>query len=175
MSIEERLGRLEMMLHKDIVDNAPQTILEGTPRSATGSSEINRRVYIAGNTHIVGSTRCENRIDVYRGDIKIHAGNLTAQDVLISSSQELKQDISPLSLDESQIILEDLEPVKFAFKNDPSKRENIGFIAEEVPDVIASKDHKQVRYMEIISALTKVVKEQQKEIENLKEHIKTKE
>ena len=59
-------------------------------------------------------------------------------------------------------MLEDLEVVKFGFKNDPAKRENIGFIAEQVPDIITDDDHKSVRYIEIISALTKVVKEQEK-------------
>ena len=48
-----------------------------------------------------------------------------------------------------------------------SKKENIGFIAEDVPDIVSSEDHKSVRYMEIISALTKVVKEQEKRIDGI--------
>ena len=38
-----------------------------------------------------------------------------------------------------------MEPIKFAFKDDPAKKENIGFIAEDVPDIVSDKDHKSVR------------------------------
>jgi hypothetical protein len=74
-----------------------------------------------------------------------------------------------LLLIQAYSILNEVKPAKFAFKDDSSKKENIGFIAEDVPDIVSSEDHKQVRYMEIISALTtKVVKEQQKEINESK-------
>ncbi len=97
-------------------------------------------------------------------------GILQANDVLINSSQEFKQDISTLTKEEAYKLLEDLDPVKFSFKNDSSKRENIGFIAEDVPDIVSNEDHKGVRYLEIISALTKVVKEQEKRIMELEKN-----
>jgi hypothetical protein len=102
-----------------------------------------------------------------RGNISASTGTVKGKigkfnDVLINSSRQLKQDISQLSKEEAYNLIEDLEPVKFSFKDDPSKKENIGFIAEQVPDIVSDKDHKSVRYMEIISALTKVVKEQKK-------------
>jgi Chaperone of endosialidase len=106
-----------------------------------------------------GTTRCYDRLEV--------SGNITADDVLINSSQELKQDICTLTKEEAYNLIEDLEPVKFVFKDDSAEIQNIGFIAEDVPDIVSDKDHKQVRYMEIISALTKVVKEQQKKIDKL--------
>jgi Chaperone of endosialidase len=46
-------------------------------------------------------------------------------------------------------LLNELKPVKFAFKDDSSKKENIGFIAEDVIDIVPSKDHTQIRYIEI--------------------------
>ena len=113
----------------------------------------------------------EGNIHANRGNIYANQGFLQTKDVLIISSQELKQDISNLTKDEAYSLLYNLEPVKFAFKNDPSKKENIGFIAEDVPDIVSDKDHKSVRYMEIISALTKVVKEQQKDIKKLEEKL----
>lgn len=48
-------------------------------------------------------------------------GILQANDVLINSSQEFKQDISTLTKEEAYKLLEDLDPVKFSFKNDSSK------------------------------------------------------
>jgi Chaperone of endosialidase len=126
---------------------------------------------------IRGHERGNNTLDV-KGKLKADNIEVTktikAEDViiLINSSQELKQDISTLTKEEAYSLLEDLEPVKFSFKDDPSKKENIGFIAEDVPDIVSDKDHKQVRYMEIISALTKVVKELKNEVDELKEKIK---
>jgi len=64
-----------------------------------------------------------------------------------------------------------LIPVKFAFKNDPPKRENIRFIAKNVSDIISSSNRKSVRYLKIISVLTKEVKEQEKRIEDLESRI----
>jgi hypothetical protein len=111
-------------------------------------------------TRLYGDLRVVNW-GIGGGNIDVQ-GNVQAKDVIINSSQELKQDISNLTKEEAYSLLEDLEPVKFAFKNDPSKKDNIGFIAEHVPEILSANDHKSVRYMEIISALTKVVKEQGK-------------
>jgi hypothetical protein len=38
----------------------------------------------------------------------------------------------------------------------------LGFIAEEVPDLVAMNDRKSLSTMDIVAVLTKVVKEQQK-------------
>ena len=51
------------------------------------------------------------------------------------------------------------------------KKEDIGFIAEDVIDIVPSKDHKQIRHIEIISVLTKIVKEQDKKIRELERKI----
>ena len=115
-----------------------------------------RHLLLQGNTVCKGSLKVEEIV--------------TASDVLINSSKELKQDIIQLSTEEAYNLIEDLEPVKFAFKDDATKKENIGFIAEDVPDIISSDDHKSVRYLEIISALTKVVKEQEKRIMELEKN-----
>ena len=44
-------------------------------------------------------------------------------------------------------------------------------IAEDVIYIVPSKDHKQIRYIEIISVLTKIVKEQDKKIRELERKI----
>ena len=40
----------------------------------------------------------------------------------------------------------------------------MGFIAEDVPDLVATKDRKALSPMDIVAVLTRVVKEQQKTI-----------
>jgi Chaperone of endosialidase len=130
----------------------------------TGKGNIN-----ADFGHIVAS---KGHIHANEGNIYANQGFIQAKDILINSSQELKQDISTLSKEEAYNLINELEPVKFAFKNDSSKRENIGFIAEDVPDIVSDEDHKSVRYMEIISALTKIVKEQEERIQELENKIR---
>ncbi len=44
----------------------------------------------------------------------------------------------------------------------------MGFIAEDVPELVANKDRKGLSPMDIVAVLTKVVQRQQKDIEELK-------
>ena len=88
-----------------------------------------------------------------------------------ASTRELKQDIEDLDYKESLNIIKQLTPVKFAYKKDP-KNKKIGFIAEDVPDLVATEDRKGLSALQIVSALTKVVQSQQKEIQQLKRMVK---
>ena len=88
-----------------------------------------------------------------------------------ASTRELKQDIKDLEYRESLNIIKQLNPVKFAYKKDP-ENERIGFIAEDVPDLVATDDRKGLSALQIVSALTKVVQSQQKEIQQLKRMVK---
>lgn len=83
-----------------------------------------------------------------------------------ASSRESKQDIAKLAADEAIATLQDLEPVKFAYKVDPQER-HVGFIAEDVPDLLAASDRKSLSPMDVVAVLTKVVQEQQKTIDEL--------
>ena len=99
---------------------------------------------------------------------KLHViGNVQADDYLFNSSREYKDQIEALSAHQSMSVLKDLKPVTFKFKTDKDKN-HVGFIAEEVPELVASKDRKSLSPMNIVAVLTKVVQQQQKEIEELK-------
>jgi hypothetical protein len=82
------------------------------------------------------------------------------------SSREAKDDIRSLTADEARTTLAALEPVKFAYKADPTER-HVGFVAEDVPDLVAQKDRKTLSPMDIVAVLTRVVQEQQQRIEEL--------
>ena len=81
-------------------------------------------------------------------------------------SREYKQNIQDLTADEAMVTLKDLNPVKFNYKKTPDE-ENLGFIAEDVPDLVATKDRKGMSSMDVVAVLTKVVQEQQKTIAEL--------
>ncbi len=88
------------------------------------------------------------------------------------SSRDLKENIHDLSIKEAFEALENLNPVKFVMKKDKERRLQVGFIAEEVPDLAATADRKGIINDNIVALLTKVIKEQQKTIETLIDDVK---
>ena len=78
-----------------------------------------------------------------------------------ASSRELKENIEGLSAEEAEGALAELAPVKYVYKADKAER-HVGFIAEDVPALVASKDRKTVSPMDVVAVLTKVVQEQDK-------------
>ena len=58
-----------------------------------------------------------------------------------------------------------LDPVKFNYKSDTSEK-HVGFIAEDVPGLVATKDGKGLSPMDIVAVLTKVVQEQQRKLQD---------
>ena len=80
-----------------------------------------------------------------------------------SSSRTLMNDISELSIEEADQIVMGLNPIKFNYNNSP----HIGFISEEVPDLVASSDKKDICPVDILAVLTKTVQDQQQSINQL--------
>jgi hypothetical protein len=87
-----------------------------------------------------------------------------------ASSRDYKENIEELTEEEALETLNGLIPTKFNYKIDKEEK-HVGFIAEDVPELVASKDRKGLSPMDIVAVLTKVVQLQQKEIEKLKAKI----
>ena len=88
-----------------------------------------------------------------------------------ASSMELKENIHNLTTEEAIYALKGLNPVKYNYKAD--KEEGcVGFIAEEVPDLVASKNRKGMSPMDVVAILTKVLQEQQEIVKGHKRTIK---
>ncbi len=81
-----------------------------------------------------------------------------------ASSRELKQDIRDLSPQEALDVLKEIRPVEFAYKKEPAERK-VGFIAEDVPDLVATNNRKGLSSMDIVGVVTKVVQQQQRMVE----------
>lgn len=80
-----------------------------------------------------------------------------------ASSRSLKENIQALSTGEAMDTLNKLIPVKYNYiiaKTD----KHVGFIAEDVPDLVATADRKGLSPMDITAVLTRVVQEQQEMI-----------
>ncbi|HEY9674387.1 MAG TPA: DUF6519 domain-containing protein [Waterburya sp.] len=87
--------------------------------------------------------------------------------LLQDSSRELKENIIELSSQEVTQTLKGLNPVKFTYKGDDKSQLQVGFISEDVPELVASSDKKAVSHMEIVAILTQAVKEHRKTIQLL--------
>lgn len=103
-------------------------------------------------------------------------GNVTVTGVINGklanpSSRELKENITNFSAQEAIEILAGLNPVKFNYREDKTKETTVGFIAEDVPDLVAASDKKGIYLAEIVAVLTKIIKEQQQQISLLQERV----
>lgn len=87
-----------------------------------------------------------------------------------ASSIRFKEDVRLLEAAEAVDTLEGLNPVKFKYKTNKLE-EYVGFIAEDVPELVATSGRQGLSPMDIVAVLTKVVKEQQKTISSLNDRI----
>ncbi len=83
------------------------------------------------------------------------------------SSRAAKMNIRNLSGRAALQALRQMNPVTFQYKADPNDK-HVGFIAEDVPEIVATNDRKNLSSMDIVAVLTKVVQEQQQLIVDLK-------
>jgi hypothetical protein len=81
-----------------------------------------------------------------------------------ASSRTVKQDIHDLDGNAAFDAFKALQPVTFAYKTAPDQT-RVGFIAEDVPALVATPDRKGLSSMDIVAVLTKVVQEQQQTID----------
>ena len=82
------------------------------------------------------------------------------------SSRHDKENIERLSAQDALAAVLALEPVSFNYRAERGE-DYVGFIAEDVPELLAVADGESLSTMDIIAALTRVVQEQQRRIEDL--------
>ena len=83
-----------------------------------------------------------------------------------SSSRDKKENIESLPAGAALSALMAMEPVMFNYKNERNE-DYVGFIAEDVPDLVAVGDRDALSTMDIVAVLTRVVQEQQNKIKAL--------
>ncbi|MBF0370349.1 MAG: tail fiber domain-containing protein [Magnetococcales bacterium] len=89
-----------------------------------------------------------------------------------ASSREFKENIFDLSSEAAREALAQLSPKTFNYKNEQDDPK-VGFIAEEVPELVATPNRKGLSPMDIVAVVTKVVQDQQKTIQNQAAEIQT--
>ena len=124
------------------------------------------RITIDRNGNVgFGVTRPTHPIEMASG-AHVTAGGVWTN----SSSRQRKENIAALSVEEALQALAELQPVQFRYKND-AEETYVGFIAEDVPDLVAMDNRQSLSAMDIVAVLTKVVQNQQRRIEELEARI----
>jgi len=129
---------------------------------SSGSESIRLLINNSGNIGIGGVTSPANPLQHSSGAFLSAGGTWTN-----ASSRSYKDNICELDSQSAIDTLKGLDPVTYNYKVDPAEH-HVGFIAEDVPDLVATKDRKSLSPMDIVAVLTKVVQEQQKTIDQLK-------
>lgn len=98
-------------------------------------------------------------------------GYLTTTGVWMTlSSREAKQDIRPLDDAEALEAFKELQPVRFRYAAEPDE-EVLGFIAEDVPKLLAAPGRDSVHETEVLALLSKVAKIQEARLEKRRQEI----
>jgi hypothetical protein len=140
----------EFML--DQTDGA-SCVLSATGENVTMGSKSDHPLSFVANDAEVAS------LDT--GGNLILTGNLE-----LGSSRDIKQNIKPVDIEEALCALNEMQPVKFSYKSRPAE-ENVGFVAEDVPELLATESRKTTSPMDFVAVLTRVIQEQQKTINEL--------
>ena len=87
------------------------------------------------------------------------------------SSRKNKEGIKDLDDQAALAALQTLNPVTFYGKDSTSGEQYVGFIAEDVPELVAMNGRKGIAAIEIAAVITKVVKRQQQTIAELQKQV----
>jgi Chaperone of endosialidase len=141
-------------------------------RNARLNNKILFSITANGNVGIgMGNTPASHPFQVGTDNTNGNGAYLSAGGVWENGcSREFKENIKDLSAASAIETVNHLDPVTYAYKVDPSEK-HVGFIAEDVPDLVATKDRKHLSALDIVAVLTKVVQEQQKTINELSQRL----
>ncbi|MGI9272198.1 MAG: SH3 domain-containing protein [Woeseiaceae bacterium] len=126
-----------------------------------GSGSVDRITVDRDGNVGVGESRPAHPLQMASG-AHVTAGGVWTN----SSSRAKKENIDVLTIEEALTALVELEPVHFNYISDTTEA-HVGFIAEDVPDLVATRDREGLSTMDVVAVLTRVIQAQQEQIEAL--------
>jgi hypothetical protein len=153
-----------------ILYNLPNAELDIRHYKTTGADVMAR--FVGGNfvTFPVGKVGIGNITPSY--PLQMAGGAYcTGTQWVNYSSRKGKKNIEELGTKEALVAFNKLNPVTFEYKSEMDDQRHVGFIAEDVPDLVAVKERNGISAVDIVAVLTKIVQEQQKTISDLTEKV----
>jgi hypothetical protein len=152
-----------------------------------GSGGTGYRIFTSSGKNVNVAFNPTLRLQInYNGEVGINIASVTGHEIHTSSgaylaggtwtnasSRALKENIHTLTTEEATKALVALDPVKFNYKSDASWQ-HVGFIAEDVPDLVAAPDRKGLSAMDVVAVLTKVVQDQRQAMERQEQALQEK-
>lgn len=179
MALRDRFT--DRVFNRVFIDINGNILIGSTNSSAVNSSievrnnNLSNIFQVQGNSYFsgdlgIGTTNPTSKLHVI-GDALV-TGIITSTDYNSTSDINLKENIQLIENPIDKVM--QLTGVSFNWKE--NGRSSMGVIAQEVekvlPELVSGSESKTVNYNGLIGLLVEVVKEQQKEINNLKEKIK---
>lgn len=115
---------------------------------------------------------------IFRNNVTVRArlaanGDFFATSFSPLSTRTRKSHIAELESAPAQEALRSLTPVEFLYKDDETQEPRLGFIAEDVPELVANSDRQSVPIMDVVALVTRVVKDQQQTLQDQRVTIET--
>lgn len=146
--------------------NAPFKVFTGAPENSLTIGQNGGGTSPRVGVHRVSSV--QHPLHVGTDATNGNGAHVTAAGVWTNgSSRTNKTDIVELSESDAVAALAELHPVRYKGTQDESGEEYLGFIAEDVPSLVAMNDRKGLAAMDFVALLTQVVKRQQSLIDEL--------
>lgn len=177
-----------MLLETQSAGNGASLQLKSTlarfTQSVATNFNIRDNVNAVNSIVIVPSNKNANSLVIRNGNVGLGVPNPTTPLALANgarctaggvwtnaSSRDLKADIEALPLQQAQETLSQLRPVTYHYKAEPNEQQ-VGFIAEDVPPLVATNSRKELSPMDLVAVLTKVVQDQQSRLDAQSEQLK---
>jgi hypothetical protein len=97
------------------------------------------------------------------------------RNLIQGSSRNLKENITDFTVRQAMEALEGLRPVSFNWRDDGEKTMRLGFVAEDTPEIVTIPDKTGVVPMHILAILSRVVQEQQRMIDSMRQRLELQE
>jgi predicted secreted protein len=156
-SLQSRVASRISANFSNITDGSRVAVLKFS--LSTGGTAFEEVMRLKGNNVGIGQTNPTQLLQV---------GSATCNGTIWAnaSSRTLKHDISELSLEAAREAVMALEPVTYAYNQEP-QAQRVGFIAEDVPELVALPGRETLSSLDIVAALTRVVQEQERQLVEL--------
>ena len=132
--------------------------------NATSNTNLTQN---AATLHVDGTALIATRLGIGGTNVVTNSQALyvqgtafISQTLEIGSSRTRKENIRNVTLEEAKQTLKDLNPVQFNYIGDTEHQ--LGFIAEDVPDAVATQSRKSIVPMDFVAVLTKVVQDHER-------------